>query len=284
MGVGKRTVAQDLATEFLGNTDDVRHRIAAGTHGDYHLVTRQLVRHHDRTGKSKAINFTIDVVREEIVKPSNRASVEGQGKVFVIEEAETMNPAAQNALLKTLEEPYGRTLIVLLTTTPMRLLPTIRSRTQTMTFGELSRDETRQVLSQQGVPEVDADAAFRVAGGSPGRCLQFLEDGIIERHAEAVRRLRAGEPMADFLIAAADAAGEAALKRDPLGSKDAFTRDGFRLWLGLAADALSGTLADAPNLRTCQRIEALHLCEKYLSANVNKELALRQLDLSLFGA
>ncbi len=50
-----------------------------------------------------------------------------------------MNPSAQNALLKTLEEPYGRTLIVLLTDNPMRLLPTIRSRCQMFRFGELSR-------------------------------------------------------------------------------------------------------------------------------------------------
>ena len=171
-GVGKRTVADRLAVQFLGDTPDVRHRVAGQTHGDFHVVTRQLVRNYDKTGKSKAIQFTIDVVRGEIVAPANRASTEGAGKVFIVEEAETMNPSAQNALLKTLEEPYGRTLIVLLTDNPMRLLPTIRSRCQMFRFGELSREATVQVLTDEGVAVDDAEAAFEAAGGSPGRCLR----------------------------------------------------------------------------------------------------------------
>ncbi|MEM1011570.1 MAG: DNA polymerase III subunit delta' [Planctomycetota bacterium] len=281
-GVGKRTTANWLSKRFLGDTPDVHRRIDAGTHGDFHVVTRQLVRNYDKTGKSKAIQFTIDVVRGEIVAPANRASIEGDGKVFVVEEAETMNPAAQNALLKTLEEPYGRTLIVLLTDNPMRLLPTIRSRCQTFAFGELTKAETTEVLARHEVTAVDADAAYEVAGGSPGRALSFLRTGVVARRRELVDRLQQRQPIADFLVEAAGVAAEAALEDDPLGSKDAFTRDGFRLWLGLAADHVRRDFAADPE-SACDAIEAMHRAERYLLANVNRDLVLRQLDLTLVG-
>ena len=128
-GVGKFTTAAALASAFLGDTDEVARRVANGTHPDIHVVTRQLIRQHDSGGKSKAIDLSVKVLRPELIEPANRGSVEGGGKVFVIEEAETMNASAQNALLKTLEEPHGRTLIILLTDQPESLLPTYAART-----------------------------------------------------------------------------------------------------------------------------------------------------------
>lgn len=281
VGVGKRTTAQALAVAFLGGTDDIARRIAGGTHGDFHVVTRQLIRHHDSGGKSKAIDLSVKVIRPELVEPANRASTEGQGKVFIVEEAQTMSTAAQNALLKTLEEPAGRTLIVLLTDQVNALLPTVRSRCQTFRFGELTADETAAVLKRQHVTAEAAQAAFAVAGGAPGRAMQFLDDGVVDNHQALVSQLDAGEPVSDFLTAAADAAAKAELERDPLGSKDAFTRGGYRLWLGLVARHYRHRLADRPTPDLCDRIDAVVRCDRYLSANVNVSLALRQLDLSL---
>ena len=192
-----------------------------------------------------------------------------------------MTSAAQNALLKTLEEPAGRTMIVLLVDRPEALLPTVRSRCQTFRFGELSREETASVLSDLGVDAKAADAAYAVAGGSPGRGRQFLDEGVVDNFGELARRLDTGRPVAEFLTAAADAAAKAELERDPLGSKDAFTRGGYRLWLGLVADHLRRRLGDDPDPATCDRIDAVARCERYLSANVNVGLALRQLDLAL---
>ena len=88
-GVGKFTTAKALASVFLIG-ERVPERVAGATHPDFHVVTRQLVRFHDKTGKSKAINLSIDVIREELVRPAAHHAVEGGGKVFVIEEAETM--------------------------------------------------------------------------------------------------------------------------------------------------------------------------------------------------
>ena len=111
----------------------------SGNHPDYHVITKELIRYHDKTGKSKGIDLSIHVIRPELLDPAGRKAAMGRGKVFVIEQAELMNPQAQNALLKTLEEPAGRTLIVLLTDQPGSLLQTIRSRCQLVSFSRWMR-------------------------------------------------------------------------------------------------------------------------------------------------
>src|SRR6476620_9756347 len=149
VGVGKATTARALATLFLcekpkgdkpcGKCESCR-AMEAGSHPDCHVVTRMLIRFHDKTGTSKGLALAIDVIRAELVEKASRKSVVGVGKVFVVEEAETMNPQAQNAMLKTLEEPAGRTLIILLTDQPGLILQTVRSRSQTIRFAALDRD------------------------------------------------------------------------------------------------------------------------------------------------
>src|SRR4051812_770559 len=121
-GVGKATTARALAQLFLcerpkedeacGRCDSCRV-FEAGDHPDYHVVYRQLARIEKE--KVKARDLGIEVVRQYLVGPANLKSVMGRGKFFLVEEAETMNAAAQNGLLKTLEEPAGRTVIVLIT-------------------------------------------------------------------------------------------------------------------------------------------------------------------------
>ena len=137
------------------------------------------------------------------------------------------------------------------------------------------------MLARHHVKAEAARAGYAVAGGSPGRAMQFLDDGVVDNHQQLVGQLDAGEPVADFLAAAAEAAAKAELERDPLGSKDAFTRNGYRLWLGLVARHLRQRLAETPSRLWCDRIDAVARCDRYLSANVNVSLALRQLDLAL---
>jgi hypothetical protein len=103
------------------------------------------------------------------------------GKAFIVEEAELMNAAAQNALLKTLEEPYGRTLIILLTDQPNSLLQTIRSRCQMVRFASLDRSLVeRELIARKIDPAMARDAAI-IAEGSLGLSLRYIEDDIISR-------------------------------------------------------------------------------------------------------
>ena len=79
--------------------------------------------------------------------PAYRKSVLGNGKVFIIDEAELMDNNGQNSILKTLEEPL-ETPIILVTSRPERLLPTVRSRCDHVRFGPLSDEDMRKWLDE----------------------------------------------------------------------------------------------------------------------------------------
>src|SRR3982750_4726808 len=104
-GVGKFTTARALGKLFLCekpkgdsacNACESCRVFDAGNHPDWHVVTKELIRYHDKTGKSKGINLGIEVVRAEVVAPAGRKPVMGRGKVFIIEQAEVMTAGSQN--------------------------------------------------------------------------------------------------------------------------------------------------------------------------------------------
>lgn len=299
-GVGKATTAKALAALFLCEHPKDAHAcgkcescqaMAAGSHPDYHVITRELIRYHDKTGKSKGITLSIDVIRPELVEPAGRKSVMGRGKFFVVEQADLMQAPAQNALLKTLEEPAGRTLIVLLTDQPDGLLTTIRSRTQAVRFAPLDAKVVERELRQRNIAAETAHRAALYTNGSLGLALRWIEDGVIEPATElldqfdAVFAGRAPADLPAWFKKAADAYAEKQLARDPLGSKDAATREGLTLYLMLAAEHVRrrlGTLDDADALeRACAAIDAVIRAEGYLDGNVNVSIVFQQLQAAL---
>ena len=215
----------------------------------------------------------------------------GQGKVFIIEQAEVMTPQAQNSLLKTLEEPAGRTLLILITDQPGQILPTVRSRCQTIRFGLLSQATVIQQLKARGIAPVMAQKAAHIAAGSLGIALRWIEDGVIESVSQLLDQLdqafsgRPADALPDWFKAAADAYAEKQLKRDELASKDQATREGLGLYLRLAADHIRGrfrTETDGDTLeKCCSLIDAIARAEGYLDANVNVALTLQQLALAM---
>src|SRR5215218_5209305 len=100
-------------------------------------------------------NILVDAVRD-LERESNFRPAEGAARVFIIEQAECHNPpaankdSAANALLKTLEEASPTTHIILITSRPSGLLPTIRSRCQTVRFAPLAPEELESFLVKQG--------------------------------------------------------------------------------------------------------------------------------------
>ncbi len=101
-------------------------------------------------------------------------------KVSVIEQAELLNVNAANSLLKTLEEPPASSMLILITHRPDRLLPTIRSRCQTMLFTTPDIRQASKWLS--GELQSDDVAAFlALAGGAPLKALQYAEDNTLEK-------------------------------------------------------------------------------------------------------
>lgn len=297
-GVGKATTARALGALFLCEKpggDGACGRcescvvMAAGNHPDYHVVYRQLIR-LEKEGV-KARDLAVDVVRHHLIEPAGLKPVMNRGKVFVVEEAELMNPQAQNALLKTLEEPYGRTLTVLLTDQPGALLPTIRSRCQVVRFAALPEVLVKRELERRGIDRALAADATRVAGGSLGVALQWIEDGVVAGAGELVARLdaasggRGAGDMPVWFRKAAEAYAEKQLERDKLASKDQATREGLTLYLKLSAARFRQRLAetDDPDAleRACSAIDAIVRAENYLDSNVNIALTFQQLASAL---
>jgi DNA polymerase-3 subunit delta' len=292
-GVGKASVAFALAKIFLADRPDdpesidrVAPLIDARTHPDFHYVVKEQVRDLEGKGKSKAVDFAADLVRERIIAPAGRKAVLGRGKVFIVEEADAMNMTAQNSLLKTLEEPAGRTLIMLLTESPGGLLPTIRSRCQLVRFGPVSEPDAVAILKKRGVDANVAASAVRLADGSPGVALRWHEDGVVARAPDLIRILDEGTgDLAAWFKAASDAYAERQLERDKLASEDAMRRNGVAVYLRIAADHMRKRLAesddDAERDALIERIEATREAESLVDGNVNVALVLQSVGMKL---
>jgi DNA polymerase-3 subunit delta' len=155
-------------------------------------------------------NILVDAVRD-LERESNFRPAEGVRRVFIVEHAESMNESASNALLKTLEEPPPTSHIVLITSRPSGLLPTIRSRCQTIRFAPITAEELEKYLVKNGKRAgEEARLAAQLASGRPGVALGLNLDtyrarrdamyGVVEALAsggDRVRLLRAAEEMGD---------------------------------------------------------------------------------------
>lgn len=298
-GIGKATTAGALGALFLcqqptdapaacGHCPSCRV-FAAGNHPDFHRVYRQLVRLEKK--EAKARDISVDVIRQFLVDSANLKASLGHGKVFIVEEAELMSASAQNSLLKTLEEPQGRSLIVLLTTQLDSLLSTIRSRCQVVRFASLADDLLKRELQKRGISAADADRAAAVCEGSLGLALQWLGDGIVDRALEIGTRLdgilagRGAGDLPEFLKASVEAYSTRQLERDEEASKDQLNREGLGLFLFLGAQHLRRQLRvkTDPNIQEslCRGIDHLQLAERYADGNVTLSLIFQQVTVTL---
>ena len=147
----------------------------------------------------------------EIEREANFRPFESKARIFIVEEADKLNPQSSNALLKTLEEPPQTSHLILITSRPASLLPTIRSRCQMIRFSPLVPAEIEaHLLSSKQFSPTDARLLSRVARGSIGRALSTdLETYRPQREAmlevltalaltgDRARLLRASEEMND---------------------------------------------------------------------------------------
>ena len=118
-------------------------------------------------------NILVGAVRE-LEKEANFRPYEAKARFFIIDDADKMNDAASNALLKTLEEPVATTHIFLISARPDSLLQTIRSRCQTIRFAPIGApDIEKKLLATEKVSPVDAPLIARLAAGSIGQALEF---------------------------------------------------------------------------------------------------------------
>jgi len=152
-------------------------RIARGVHPDVLLV---------EPGDSGAIK--IDQVRDIVDRAAYRP-FEGRRRVVIVDEADALVPAAQNALLKTLEEGPPSSVFILVTARPDTLLPTVLSRCPQLRFRPLSPDDIATVLMARGQSERDARAVAATADGSLGQALRANAGELVEARDIAQRVL-----------------------------------------------------------------------------------------------
>jgi DNA polymerase III subunit delta' len=155
-------------------------RIARGVHADVLMV---------EPGDSGAIK--IDQVRDAIERSAYRP-FEGRRRIVIVNDAEALSVEAQNALLKTLEEPPAASTFILVTSRPDMLLPTVLSRCQRLRFGRLSPGDVATVLRRDHeYAESDAHAAASLSDGSVGRALEGGTDAFVEARDAATELLDA---------------------------------------------------------------------------------------------
>ena len=201
-GVGKRQVAVGLAEllnceavpgagEAVPGAGDARvpascgacrtcRRIARGVHADVIVVAP------GDTGTIK-VESVRGVVEQAAYRP-----FEGRRRVVIVDDADRLVAEAQNALLKTLEEPPPASVFLLVTHRPHLLLPTVRSRCPELRFGSLTTEEVVDVLvGACGVAAEAAPAAAAAADGSVARALETGSDEYLQARESAAAALRA---------------------------------------------------------------------------------------------
>jgi len=111
-------------------------------------------------------------------------------KIAVIDKAHLMTREAQNCFLKTLEEPKGKTLLILITNYPLLLLPTILSRVQEMRFFPVNKEEIKKFLLKNKADPKEAELIIRYAGPKPGKAIEFfLDKEKREKHKKIIKDL-----------------------------------------------------------------------------------------------
>ncbi|MCP4639709.1 MAG: DNA polymerase III subunit delta' [bacterium] len=190
-GVGKFTTAMEMAKavncrEEAANACDEClqcRKVASGNHPDVRVVVP--------AAKSRMI------IKEHIEEVNELASLrpyESKWRVFIFEDADRMNIRAQNYFLKTLEEPPGQSLFILLTQFPRTLFATIRSRCQMVRFRMLTAETVSALLQEHRdvTPEV-AQAVAEVAEGQMTRAIDLVETERRDVILSVIERLAGGD-------------------------------------------------------------------------------------------
>lgn len=186
-GVGKATFAYRVARRLLGAAadpglgllgsridDPVSRQVAARSHPDL-LVLERL----GEDGKVRKV-IPVDEARRlpEFFSQSPAAS---PYRVAIIDAVDDLNVNAANAVLKTLEEPPERGVLLLVSHAPGRLLPTIRSRCRRLAFPPLAEDQVAAILDQRaGLSTEEGVRLARMAKGAPGLALRLAAAGALE--------------------------------------------------------------------------------------------------------
>lgn len=172
-GIGKKLAAKVLAKALFCNSENAPcdecvscKTFTAGNHPDFYYLQPE--------GKAK--NIKIEQIRQ-MQSQIALSPYLADKRVVLIDGAEYMNEAAANSLLKTLEEPTGEVVFILVTANKDMLLPTILSRCMKIYFAPLGEDEIMSVLKQKySIDGTKAQVIAKLSGGSMKKVLAFIDE------------------------------------------------------------------------------------------------------------
>ena len=284
-GIGKATLAYRMARFVFAypnpSSADIRSAMTLALPPDHPAVRRVAAQGHsdllalerveDDKGKIPT-QIPVDMVRKTIGFFGSTAG-EGGWRVCIVDSADELNPAGANALLKILEEPPAKSLLLVVSHAPGRLLPTIRSRCRRLALRPLSPEDVARAIAdalQRDASEPDIKAAALASDGSVARALDLL-GGTALQVRDRVNTLLDALPVVDprALHALGDALG-----RDE-GAFAAFV-DAVRDWLSArvtAARAEPGRLAQFAEVwdklnAAARDVEIYHIERKPMIFNV----------------
>ncbi len=213
-GIGKATLAYQIARAALAEADE-RDMFGQGLAIEPNCRTDRTIRalsHPSlcvirRTYDPKTKRFSQFIPVDEVRKLKGFLALsagEGGRRIVIVDSADELNQNAANALLKSLEEPPGRTVFLLVTSSPGRLLSTIRSRCRVISMPALSDSDLRRAASQalttaeKSIPEAhEWENLIPLAGGSVGRALILLGGGGLALQAR-IDQILGGLPKLDL--------------------------------------------------------------------------------------
>jgi DNA polymerase-3 subunit delta' len=286
-GIGKAQLAEALIHRLLCNAPQADGAacgqcqgcglLMAGSHPDIMRV--------EPAEAGKAI--PVDVIREV----GNFLALKGQysgRQIVLVNPAEAMNRFAANSLLKTLEEPSEDALLILISSKPSLLLPTIRSRCQQLAFPRPDAAQAGEWLAAQGVSASDADTLLALTDGAPLLSLTLhAEGGLALRRDLAQQWAGVAEGREDPLSCAAQWA-ELGLPK-AVHWLASWLTDLIRLKSGAPAVAITNrdllsqlqTLAERIDLkRLFSHLEQISEYNRWAAGQLNTQLALEDLMIS----
>lgn len=250
-------------------------RIEGGNHPDIHVIA-PLPDKRD---------ISIEQLREMQHVLSLRP-YEAPRKACIIDPAERMSTGAANSLLKTLEEPPGNALIILLTENAGMLLPTVRSRCQLIRFAPLSPEHVASLLEQGGMPADTAALVAPMSGGSVQRALELDNEALVQRREAVLSRIAQLNinQIATVFDAAEELSGNREATLELLDMLLSFFRDAVHLGAGSSdivnrsnRGAIESIAARRSFPRNLELLERIHETRRDVQRNANSKLALDHL-------
>ena len=335
-GIGKFTTAQRWAKMLLCSNKQISENsdgkfydscgmcescrvFAGGGHPDFKEIYKELREFtKDGKGKTTPLDMPIDVIREFLIEKVATKPSMSDYVVYVVRQAERVNNASQNALLKVLEEPPKHCVIILLCSRLEKMLPTTQSRCQVVRFGPIDEERIVEGLKSQGVAGQEALYWARFADGSLGGAMEWamleLKEGSVygikkELVAGLVKHTLADSiEFADWMLKAGKDIAEAWSKRAGSVSKADINRRALKGVIRMVisvfqdvirlnveqSDANIINLDQAAQIRSlAERIDADEAAEmvaagykniRWIDASVNEKLIFEELLLNYCGS